>query len=113
MALTISAEYWREVTRAAVGPAPKQRAIYQVTFDASYPTGGEAADFTSLAPFSAVDCVLVHGSDSANGYVPQWDAANSKLMMYEAGADAAALDEVADMTDLSAETVLVEVIGDE
>jgi len=111
MALTITAEYWREVSRP-VGAAEKQRAIYQVTLDSSYPTGGEAADFTSLAPFSAVDCVLVHGSDSANGYVPQWDSSNDKLMMYEAGADAAALDEVANTTDLSAETIVVEVIGD-
>lgn len=113
MALTINKEIYRRVSREYVGATAKQEALYEVIFDASYPTGGEAADFTSLAPFSAVDAVGVLGSTSANGYVPQWDDANSKLMMYEAGADAAALDEVANTTDLSAETVLVLVFGDE
>ena len=43
--------------------------------------------------------MLAHGEDS--GYVPQYDYTNSKLAVYEAGADAAALDEVADTTNLS------------
>lgn len=37
------------------------------------------------------------------GYRPSWDKANKKVKMYEAGADAAELDEVADATDLNAE----------
>jgi hypothetical protein len=64
-----------------------------------------------LSDFATVELVVPVNSSSANGYVPQWDATNSKLMMYEAGADAAALDEVANTTDLSAETIVVMVYG--
>jgi hypothetical protein len=111
MAATISEEYWRDLGRPMSHTVEKYWGVFQVTLDSSYPTGGEALDFTSLSDFSAVDLVVPLNSSSANGYVPQWDAANSKLLMYEAGADAAALDEVADTTDLSAETIVVMVFG--
>lgn len=111
MAATITDEFWRELSRPIHSSVEKYMAIYEITLDSSYPTGGEACDFTSLADFASVDLVVPLNSSSANGYVPQWDSTNSKLMMYEAGADAAALDEVANTTDLSAETVVVMVFG--
>jgi len=111
MAATINAEFARWKTRDVVGADEKQFALYQVILDSSYPSGGESADFTSLAPFSAVDAVFIVGVD-AGGYYIEWDESASKLVAYEAGADAAALDEVGAATDLSAVTVNVLVLGD-
>ena len=112
MAATINQEFARWVSHDVVGGNVKQFGIYQVILDSSYPTGGEAVDFTALAPYSAVDAVLLVGVD-AGGYVIEYDESAGKLVAYEAGADAAALDEVANATDLSAVTVNVLVIGDE
>jgi hypothetical protein len=67
-----------------------------LAFDNSYPTGGEAVSF-GFTP----DVVVVAPMD---GYVFAWDSANGKVLAYEAGADGAALDEVANETDLSAVT---------
>jgi hypothetical protein len=83
--------------------------IVEVTLDASYPTGGEAVAFATALSWDSLTAVLSLHSSSANGYVPQWDGSN--ILMYEAGADAAALDEVADTTDLSAETITCFVVG--
>lgn len=70
-----------------------------VTFDASYPTGGETFNISAkLSGSPKVDC------EGDGGYVAMHDggtAAAGKIEMYEAGADAAALDEVANTTDLS------------
>lgn len=109
MAATITTQHYLERFHQLNGDSPKLRAQFTVTLDSSYPTGGEAVDFTAGGEFSAIDTVQVE-STSANGYVPQWDGSN--ILMYEAGADAAALDEVAATTDLSAETVLCTVVGD-
>ena len=46
-----------------------------------------------------------------SGYVPQYDYTNSKIALYEAGADAAILDEVANTTDVSAVVVRVLAFG--
>lgn len=73
-----------------------------IAFDSSYPTGGEALDLSAKLP-TKVAAVLF---DGMGGYVPQYDYANKKVLMYEAGADGAALDEVADTTDLSALTTV-------
>ena len=47
----------------------------------------------------------------SSGYVAQYDYSNEKIEIYEAGADAAALDEVANTTDLSAVYVRVLAYG--
>ncbi len=70
------------------------------TFDSSYATGGEVMDLSTQ--LSGSPTVLLSGDD---GYVPQHDrgtAAAGQVLAYEAGVDAAALDEVAATTDLSA-----------
>ena len=46
-----------------------------------------------------------------SGYVPQYDYTNSKIALYEAGADGAILDEVGNTTDVSAVAVRVLVFG--
>lgn len=82
--------------------------IVDVTFDNSYPTNGE-----SFAPSDVglheIDAVIVTGD--TGGYVVQYDRANEKLVAYEAGADGAALDEVANTTDLSSVTITAIAIG--
>jgi hypothetical protein len=85
--------------------------IVEVTLDSSYPTGGEAIDFPAALGWNSLTGLVSVNSTSATGYVPQWDSGNAKMLMYEAGADAAALDEVANTTDLSAETMTCLVIG--
>ena len=44
--------------------------------------------------------IIIEAEDS--GYVAQYDWSGEKVALYEAGADAAALDEVADTTNVSA-----------
>lgn len=82
--------------------------IKRIQFDSSYPTGGESLTAGDLG-FKSLHVILCHGEDS--GYVPQYDYTNSKMAVYEAGADAAALDEVADTTDLSAFYIRVVAYG--
>ena len=83
-------------------------AIYQVTFDNSYPTGGEALTAADLG-LSSIEIMKTDGGDG--GYVPQFDYANNKMLMFEAGADGAALDEVTATTDLSSVSFRIEVTG--
>ena len=45
------------------------------------------------------------GFDNKNGYVPVYDYANSRIKIYEAGADGAALDELGNGTVLSGDTM--------
>jgi len=85
--------------------------VVEVTLDSSYATGGEAVAFATILGWYELTAVLSLQSSISNGYVPQWDAANAKLQMWEAGADGAALDEVANTTDLSAETITAFVVG--
>jgi hypothetical protein len=88
-------------------------ALCTITFDSSYPTGGEPiavadVDAGAIAAGAALRTVIPSGSADqlgAGGYMPAWDETNGTIMMYEAGADAAPLDEVADTTDLSAEVI--------
>ncbi len=74
------------------------------TFDASYPTGGEAFAITSPVKIEKIDQLRANGG----GYVGEWDAANQKLKaMYSDNNNAAdgPLIQVPDTTDLSAVTV--------
>ncbi len=77
-----------------------------ITFDSSYPTGGEAVTAANFG-LSVMDHLQFNQGE--DGYVFHWDKANAKIIAYEAGADGAPLDEVADTTDLS--SVVVEAIA--
>ena len=78
----------------------------KITFDSSYPTGGEALDLTAYV--SNIETV---GIEVSGGYVFQYDRSNKKVLAYEAGADGAALDEVASATNLSSTVTYVTVTG--
>lgn len=63
----------------------------------TYATSGDLFTLASLG-LEKLDTMIVSGD---GGYVPQVDLTNKKIFEYEAGADAAALDEVANGTDLT------------
>lgn len=92
---------------ATIGGASKFT-IKRIQLDDSYPTGGESLTAANLG-MTALHIVICDTESS--GYVAQYDYTNSKIEVYEAGADAAALDEVADTTDLSAVYVRVLAYG--
>lgn len=78
----------------------------KITFDSSYPTGGEALDLTEYV--SNIDTANIEVS---GGYVFAYDRTNKKVLAYEAGADGTALDEVANATNLSSVVTYVSVTG--
>jgi len=111
MAAAITTEHYVRRFHTINGSAAKLEAVYEVTLDSSYLTDGEDMDFTDSGVFTTIDFVKVE-SATFNGYVPQYDLATASILMYEAGADAAALDQVAGTTDLSAEIILCTVVGE-
>jgi hypothetical protein len=82
--------------------------IKDITFDDSYPTGGESC---TAANFGLSEIFLVLISQKSDGYVAQYDYTNTKFEIYEAGADAAALDELGDTADASGIGIRVLVLG--
>ena len=79
-------------------PGNVKYVIKDITFDDSYPTGGEGLSATQLG-LEEVYIVLI--SQKSDGYVVQYDYSNEKLEIYEAGADGAALDELGNTADAS------------
>lgn len=79
--------------------------IGTLAFDASYPTGGESVAFTGIS-----DVLFIAFNDTA-GYVLTYDDSAGKVVVYEAGADGAALDEVANATDLSTALAAVQYLA--
>jgi len=55
--------------------------------------------------------MVIVQAESTLGYVAQYDYTNEKIEVYEAGADGAALDEVANTTNLSSLYVRVLAYG--
>ena len=89
-------------------PGNNKYVIKRVQFDSSYVTNGESLTATQLG-LESLHMMLVSMENS--GYVPQYDYTNSKIALYEAGADGAILDEVANTTNVSAVVVRVLVFG--
>ena len=106
MALTIS------VTKQGVA-GDLLYGIVKVTPDTdNFPSGGEAIDFNAeLSWNSTITAQVVSVQmDAAAGYVPQWDETAAKIDLFEAGADAAALDAVT-TGDMSANDMTFLVFG--
>ena len=74
-----------------------------ITFDASYPTNGEAITAADVG-LSVIRRILCH---SRSGYVVAWNGSTSapKLVAYRQTAASSALVEVPNTTDLSATVV--------
>ena len=95
MALSVT-----ETTKTVFGD--KRVVFAQVTFDSSYPTGGEAvaaSDFPSIS--TAIEEVAVLSSSPAGTEVVVYDRANAKLLVFTAdgteqgnGTDASGVDNV-------------------
>lgn len=81
----------------------------KVTFDNSYPTGGEAV---TAAMFGLVrlDFVRVLGT-SEDGRIVRYIPSSAKLQVFQQGAAAGPFTEVANATDLSADHVYVTAVG--
>jgi len=101
MGLTITQEGRNNVSGS------RQTVTLKVVPDASWLAVGE--DLTLTDWVKTIETVSLDGG--ATGYVWQYDRANNKLLAFEAGADAAALDAVANGTDLSTHTVYISVTG--
>ena len=73
-----------------------------LTFDDSYPTGGEAITAANVGMNRAIDRIILESED---GYVFKYDKSNKKVLAYYADNDAGsdgALIQVANTTELSA-----------
>lgn len=79
----------------------------KVVPDSSWLAAGEALNLTQYVP--VLETVLV--DSDPGGYVWSFDRSAAKLLAYEAGADGASLDAVADSTDLSGQTLFITVTG--
>lgn len=84
--------------------------IVEAQFDASYTAGGEAlvADDVGM---DDVENVLFEEPVSQGGYVAAYRDANGTIKMYETGGAGSTLTEVAGATDLSTESVTIQVWG--
>lgn len=78
-------------------------ALLQITFDSSYPTGGEAVSFATYFP-GGVFSVSIPSNPTYN-FV--WDSVNGKIIVYTRSNDT----EVSNATDLSAQVVYATVKG--
>ena len=83
--------------------------VARYTGPASYVTAGDAIAAADFA-LSRLDYLVISGG-SEEGYVFSYDPSAGKILAFEAGADAAALDEVATDTDLSGSSVDVIAVG--
>jgi hypothetical protein len=103
MALTIT-----KVDVSVIGN--KKMAIYDITCDTSYPTGGYAI---TAANFGLKRLVHVDpDSITSAGFGAAWDKTNSKLMLFTSnGAAPAALAQVPNATNVSTHVLNCKVIG--
>jgi len=106
MALTITVP--GNASDMAGVPGNNKYVIKRIKFDSSYATNGESLTATTLG-LESLHVMFI--SMEKSGYVAQYDYANEKVVLYEAGADGAILDEVANTTDVSAVYVRILAFG--
>lgn len=93
------------------GDTPKALVFATITFDSSYPTGGEALASSDFSSVGSLDSVIVSQTNVA-GIDAVWDSANSKVLLYDEDNTSGIAAQVADTTDMSATTVDVLVVGE-
>jgi hypothetical protein len=81
----------------------RRNVLADITFDNSYPTGGEALTATDLG--LTLELNAVHAAPATTGHVCPYDQANAKLMAFNGTT------QIADRTDLSAVTTRVLAVG--
>ena len=90
-------------------PGSRKEVLGVITFDSSYPTGGE--DFTPAEfGLSRLDFLQVSG---ANGYVAVWDGSTSapKVLMFSQNGSTGALTQAANGANLSTVTARFRAVG--
>ena len=92
-------------------PGNRKIVIGTVTFDSSYPTGGEAISLVDLG-LTRLDTLFVAPN---GGYMPTWNASTTapkiKMFWVDTTTDGAALAEVPSTTDVSAVVVRIFAFG--
>jgi len=81
-----------------------------ITFDSSYPTGGEAVAAASLGFTVAIESVIVGSADEA-GISARWDSANNKMKLMDEDGTSGIEAEFANTGDASAVVVTIEAYG--
>ena len=99
MALTVT-----DVTHSRTVVGDRRFVVANVTFDSSYPTGGEAITPATFG-LSSVDTVLCYPHQLATR-IASYDHTNSKILLYTALST-----EAANASDQSTITIQVQVIG--
>lgn len=99
---------------SAPGGGKRKVLLVQFVFDASYPAKGYALAASTLG-LTTIEAILFGGisiTDTADSVcVPAWDAAAGKIMIGEAGADGAALDDATNTSLTTGSNVYAIVIG--
>jgi hypothetical protein len=109
MALTVTET--ASVT-SAVRPGDKKTAMVfaRVTFDSSYPTGGEALASSDFSSVGSIAAVIVSTTNVA-GVDAVWDSANSKILLYDEDNTSGIAAQAANTSDHSATVVDILVAG--
>ena len=112
MALVSNVIY--SVRGEAAGAGRKKLLVVQFVFDGSYPAKGYALSASTLG-LTQIDAIVFSGiciSDTADTVcVPCWDAAKGKIMIGEAGADGAGLDDATAATLTTGSNCYAVVVG--
>lgn len=87
-----------------------------ITFDSSYPTGGEPVTpgvfgMTKIVAIQPIGPAMAIAGGGTSAYSVGYDAVNKKLQAFGGAASGVALAEVANATDLSASAVTAIVYG--
>ncbi len=82
--------------------------IVTVTFDSSYLTSGEVINPSDIGLGQILMLNIIQGED---GYVFEWDSANSKILVRESGTSNQVLPEITSGDNLSAVVVEIFAIG--
>lgn len=104
------------VTTTAVSsqvPGAQRQTVTLVTFDSSYPTGGEPVTAATFQ-LQRLDHIMPFTARNAAGtlhLIGGWDHTNSKLFLAWGAASGAPFAEVANTTDLSAFTARITALG--
>ena len=99
----------------------KRRRVYDVTFDSSYPTGGESLTAADVN-LRKIEELIVHGPATATrggttGALPTYDYTNAKLQLFWARAtdgnaqNATVFPEVTSTTDVATQICRITAIG--
>lgn len=103
MAVTVTSGLGSDPVGAQV-PGSRRRDFVKIAFDNSYPTGGYAVS-ASAVNLVGLDTLILSGSTAA-GRLCSWDQTNGKIKVFSA-----VTTEVSNATDLSADSVIAEVVG--